>query len=88
MDDSRHLELRQICVEHMQAHSERFQNFCPTSFAEHIRRMAIPGTWGDDLEIRALEEIFDRIFFIYSSDFSRFGYLMRFFFNYFTYLIY
>lgn len=71
MDENRHLEIRQMCVDHMTKHFKRFENFCPTTFQEHIRRMSIPGTWGDDLEIRALEEIFDRIFFIYSPDFTK-----------------
>lgn len=68
LDESKHSELRTACVEHMKKHRERFEHFCTTKFDEHLRRMALPSTWGDDLEIRALEEICDRPFYIYSPD--------------------
>jgi hypothetical protein len=68
LDPDRHLELRALCIQHMSKHRERFSVFCTTNFEHHLRRMAVDGTWAAELEIRALEEIFDRIFSIYSSD--------------------
>jgi hypothetical protein len=68
LDPSRHIELRTACVEHMKKHRERFETFCTSKFDEHLRRMSNLGTWGDDLEIRAMEEILDRPFFIYCAD--------------------
>jgi hypothetical protein len=69
LDEDRHLELRQRCVEHMEKHAARFVEFCfaPGGFAQHLAKIATPGEWGDDLEIKALEEITDRLISIYSS---------------------
>jgi len=66
--EDRHAELRRKCVEHMQEHRERFEIFCTSDFDGHCRRMAMGGTWASELEIRALEEIGDRLFLIYNSD--------------------
>lgn len=68
LDPSRHLELRKACVEHMAQHAARFRVFSTTNFPHHLKRMAIDGTWAAELEVRALEELADRVFSIYSSD--------------------
>ena len=68
LDEERHLELRQLCANHITQHRNRFSVFVSCDFDEYLRRMLIPGTWGDDLEIRALEEIMDRLICIYSSE--------------------
>jgi len=68
LDPMKHLELRAQCVEHMVKNKERFQVFCTSNFEAHCKRMAIDGTWAAELEVRALEEICDRVFSIYSSD--------------------
>ena len=68
LDEGHHNELRQQAVAHMEKHRERFIPFCPTNFDEHIKNMKSSGYWGDDLEIRALEEILDRIILIYSRE--------------------
>ena len=68
LDPMKHLELRARCVEHMVKNKERFQVFCTSNFEAHCKRMAIDGTWAAELEVRALEEICDRVFSIYSSD--------------------
>ena len=68
LDEDRHLELRKMCVEHMEKNAERFVEFCfDDTFAKHLERMGTSGEWGDDLEIKALEEITDRPITIYSS---------------------
>lgn len=63
-----HEELRACCVEHLIRHRRRFEVFVEGDFEEYIREMSKPGVWGDDLEIRALEEITDRVVTIYSSN--------------------
>lgn len=68
MSEESHTELRGLCVDHMREHRERFEPFCPTNFDDHLRRMQNSGTWADDLEIRALEELLDRVFYLYSSE--------------------
>lgn len=55
-------------IQHMIKHRKRFEMFCDQNFDEHVQEMKNPGTWGDDLEIRALEEIIDRIICIYGSN--------------------
>lgn len=68
LNEDHHEELRQRCVEHLIAHKERFAVFCPDDFDSYMDSMGQLGTWGDDLEIRALEEIIDRSIRIYSSE--------------------
>lgn len=68
LSENRHEELRAKCVKHMVKHRKRFEMFCDQNFDEHVEEMKKLGTWGDDLEIRALEEIIDRIICIYGSN--------------------
>jgi hypothetical protein len=68
LNENRHDELRAKCVKHMIKHRKRFEMFCDQNFDEHVQEMQKLGTWGDDLEIRALEEIIDRIICIYGSN--------------------
>lgn len=63
-----HDELRACVVEHLIRHRKRFEVFVEGDFEAHLKEMSKLGTWADDLEIRALEEITDRIITIYSSD--------------------
>ncbi|KAG5191127.1 hypothetical protein JKP88DRAFT_204997 [Tribonema minus] len=63
-----HLYVRKACVDHMSAHRTRFGTFVAGDFAAYLRRARQPGVWGDDLEIRALEEVFDRPVRIYAAE--------------------
>eukprot|EP01032_Pedospumella_encystans_P019583 gene19583-22267_t len=67
LEQDRHDELRARCVEHLIRHRKRFEVFSDGNFDEHLQEMSKQGTWADDLEIRALEEITDRVITIYSS---------------------
>lgn len=69
--DESHAELRALCVSHMQAYAKRFKLFCE-DFDRHVESMSMLGTWGTEMEIRALEEINDMLICIYSSE-SSFG---------------
>jgi hypothetical protein len=68
MHEDHHSDLRKSCVKHMDKYRTRFAPFCPINFDDHLRHMMKPTTWGDDLEIRALEEILDRVIVIYSAE--------------------
>ena len=68
LDESKHFEIRTLCVNHLIKHKSRFEIFCYTNFNNHIKQLSEQYTWGDYLEIRAMEEIFDRPFYIYSSE--------------------
>ncbi|CAN0439684.1 unnamed protein product, partial [Laminaria digitata] len=52
----------------MSTHTARFGVFVTEDFRDYLYRISQPGVWGDDLEIRALEELFDRPIEIYSSE--------------------
>ena len=68
-NQKRHHELRLKAVDHLIAHRNRFEQFCfDEDFDTHVEEMRKPSTWGDDLEVRALEEITDRLIRIYRSD--------------------
>lgn len=68
LTESRHLELRKSCYTHMKKHKKRFENFCSVDFDQHVRNILVPGTNGDHLEIRVLEEVLDRIFYVFRAD--------------------
>lgn len=63
-----HKDVRRACVEHMKRYRERFQTFVAEDFSEYLKRMKQQCVWGDDVEIRALEELFDRPIEIYVPD--------------------
>lgn len=67
LTESRHIEMRKLCVDHMLKHRERFEMFCTGNFVQHIKDIAVVGYSGEELEIRALEEVLDRIFYVYRS---------------------
>lgn len=66
--DRRHVELRRRCIDHMRKHKNRFAVFCVDNFDDYLQRMSRPGEWADDLEIRALEELFDRPIQIFRAE--------------------
>ena len=68
MNAEKHHELRKQCVNHMRKHRDRFALFCTTDFDTYLNNLSRDGSWGDDLEIKALEEIIDRAIVIYSSE--------------------
>jgi len=68
LDESQHAELRQKCVDHMSSNRERFAVFCSVDFDEYLKEISLLGTWADDMEIKALEEILDRVIRIYSAE--------------------
>jgi hypothetical protein len=68
LNEEHHEKLRYYCVEHLKKHRKRYEKFmCDVKFEEYIEEMSKNGTWGDDIEIRAMEEILDRHIHIYSS---------------------
>lgn len=66
--DSKHLDLRKQCVNHMRQYKDRFKLFCETDFNTYLNHMQLSRTWGTEMEIRALEEITDKLICIYASD--------------------
>ncbi len=68
LNEDQHEELRRKCVDHLIENKARFSMFCFDDFDQHIEHMSQVGVWGDELELRALEEIIDRPIRIFSSD--------------------
>ena len=68
LTETRHLELRQLCCKHMKKHKARFENFCTVDYDQHVRSIQQTGNNGDHLEIRVLEEVLDRIFYVFRAD--------------------
>jgi len=68
LDQEKHVELRASCCAHMLKHRQRFEAFCSDNFDSYIKHLSNDGVWGDHLEIKALEEIFDRIIIIYEAE--------------------
>ncbi|CAM9490096.1 unnamed protein product, partial [Choristocarpus tenellus] len=67
-DVARHQQVRRQCVDHMFKHKDRFGVFVAEDFHDYLSRIRQLCVWGDDLEIRALEELFDRPIEIFSSE--------------------
>lgn len=68
LTENKHTDLRKLCVAHMLRHKERFEMFCTEDFDVHVQSIKDPGSAGDDLEIRVLEEVLDRMFYVYRGD--------------------
>ena len=68
LNENRCVELRAICCDFMIEHRDRYESFCSSNFDDYIKHLRNDGTWGDHLEIKALEEIFDRLIIIYNSE--------------------
>lgn len=66
--ESKHTELRSLCVLHMKKHKKRFSLFCMVDIDNHLSDIQNDGYPGDELEIRVLEEVLDRIIYVYSPD--------------------
>lgn len=68
-DASHHDIVRQQCCDYMEQNRDHFQAFADEgSFEAYISTMRNPTTWGGDLEIHAMEEMYDHPIAIYSGD--------------------
>lgn len=55
-------------MEYIQTEKEYFKNFIEGNFEDYIARKRTNGEWGDDVEIQAMSEIYDRPIEIYAYD--------------------
>ena len=72
-DDSLHAIMREKCCDYMELHSEKFSEFIDTDnhyrdFAHYLDTMRTLRTWGDNLEITALSEIYQRRVEVYAQE--------------------
>jgi hypothetical protein len=50
------------------SHRDRFQPFCSINYDDFLKYQEESGNWADDIELKALEEVFDRPIVIYDSE--------------------
>ena len=72
-DDSLHAIMREKCCDYMELHSEKFSEFIDTDnhyrdFAHYLDTMRTLRTWGDNLEITALSELYQRRVEVYAQE--------------------
>ena len=68
LDESRHEEIRAKVTKHLQKHKDRFKPFIDGDYDDYVVEQMESGTWGDDIEIKVIEEIYDRRVVIYDSE--------------------
>lgn len=68
-DQDQHPFIRQVCMDYIETERDFYKNFVVggnSRFNEYMARKRTEGVWGDDLEIQALSEIYDRPIEIYA----------------------
>jgi len=64
-EESFHRAIRRVCMDYIELESDFFKNFIvqganPMKFREYIVKKREDGIWGDDIEIQAASEIYNR----------------------------
>ena len=68
-DENRHRDMRNLCCDYMRRRKiGRALVDSESKFIAYIEKIAQDGVWGDDPEIRAMEEMLDRPFEIYVAE--------------------
>ena len=70
-DEKYYRAIRRICLEYIEMEEDFFKNFVvqgtnPKKFREYVIRKREDGVWGDDVEIQALSEIYNKSVEIYA----------------------
>jgi len=66
-DPNSHPLVREACMNYIQHERYFFENFIAgETFEEYVTRMRMDGEWGDNVEIQAMSEIYDRPIEIYA----------------------
>lgn len=63
-----HMIIREKCMDYIQAEREFFEKFIEGNFDKYIEMKRKSGVWGDDVELQAISEIYNRPIEIYSGD--------------------
>ena len=71
-DDSLHAIMREKCCDYMELHSDKFNEFIDTEdhyrdFSHYLETMRTLRTWGGNLEITALSELYQRRVEVYAQ---------------------
>lgn len=68
-DQSHHQLIRQACLDYIQNEKDFFVQFIiggDDAFDEYVERKRMDGVWGDDIELQAMSEIYNRPIEIYA----------------------
>eukprot|EP01068_Selenidium_serpulae_P013178 Selendium_serpulae@DN5937_c0_g1_i3.p2 len=66
--EQHHAYVRKCVIKHMRAKPDEFGVFFVSSeFEEYLRDMSVPGTWGDELTIRAIADAFQCVIHIITT---------------------
>ena len=69
-DEELHSMLRQKCIQYIKEEKNFYKDYIiggqSGSFDQYIERKALDGIWGDDIEIQALSELYNRPIEIYA----------------------
>ena len=65
--DEYHEKIREMCMNYLTVQKKFFQFFIEGDFDEYIKEKSKSGVWGDDIELEALSEIYNRPIEIYSG---------------------
>jgi hypothetical protein len=67
-DEALHPVLRAAAAEYISVNAHWFRGFVEGDFGAYLQGIRTPGTWGDDPEVQALSEIYDRPCEIWAYD--------------------
>ena len=65
-DEEKHDEVRKVVVEHMTQNRKEYEVFMDNNmnYDSYLQKISKMGTWGTDVEIRAMAKIYDRQIFV------------------------
>ena len=67
-DEEEHRMVRIRCMDYIQKEGDYFKGFIEGALEAYVNRKKLNGIWGDDVEIQAMSEIYDRPIEIYAYD--------------------
>eukprot|EP00825_Cyclidium_porcatum_P015769 TRINITY_DN1903_c0_g1_i2.p1 TRINITY_DN1903_c0_g1~~TRINITY_DN1903_c0_g1_i2.p1 ORF type:complete len:668 (+),score=151.99 TRINITY_DN1903_c0_g1_i2:92-2095(+) len=68
-DEQFHKNIRRVCVDYIEQQKEFFEKYTfggPNKFLSYVTHKRNDGAWGEDVEIQALSEIYDRPIDVYA----------------------
>ena len=67
-DEEEHRMVRIRCMDYIQKEGDYFKGFIEGGLEAYANHKKVNGVWGDDIEIQAMSEIYDRPIEIYAYD--------------------
>ena len=66
--ENHHRELRQVVMDYILKEKDFFMNYVEGDIDEYIEKKRMDGVWGDDVELQAVSEIYNRPIEVYVND--------------------